>query len=83
MIHLTNKRFHDRQSRIIEVKVYCNAGPVELKVNGGKILMASRGYEIYTARVVLKPGRNSVTASAQAPDGKTLTDSCEWNFAAR
>ena len=80
MIHITDKRFINRKSPLVQVKVYCNAGPVQLKVNGRQMKMTAKGYSIYTAEAVLKRGRNEVVATAQARDGKTLADSCTWNL---
>ena len=82
MIHITNKRFISRRSPLIEAKVYCNAGPVELTVNKMKIKMESRGYSVYAAKVLLKPGENQVMAAAVTAEGRALTDQCAWKFLA-
>ena len=77
MIYITNRRFVERKSPIIEAKVYCNAGPVTLTVNGIPVKMKSKGYSIYTADLALKPGSNQVKATAGA-----LTDEVVWKFLA-
>jgi len=82
MIHITNQRFVHRKSALIEAKVYCNAGPVELTVNGTRLKMNSQGNSVYTAKVLLRPGTNKVIATAKTPDGRTLTDTCAWKFLA-
>lgn len=83
MIHITNQRFTNRKSPLIEIKVYCNSGPVSLTVNGIKVNMKSQGYSIYTAPALLKPGKNQVIATTKAADGRALTDTAVWNFLAR
>ncbi len=81
MIHIADKRFTRRRLPAIEVKVYCNAGPVELTVNGKRVAMADEGYNVWVAKqVMLRPGVNKVTASATGVDGAVVTDSCEWKF---
>ncbi len=83
MIHITNKRFVERENWLIEVKVYCNSGPVLLSVNGRKITMQPQGYSIHTAKVLLKPGENRVIATAKTADGRMLEDSCTWKLGTR
>ena len=80
MIHITNHRFVSRHSPLVQVKVYCNSGPVQLAVNGRGIKMNSQGLSIYTARVFLKPGKNLISASARSPDGQVLADNLTWKF---
>jgi beta-galactosidase len=82
MIYITNRRFTERRSPLIEVKVYCNAGPVALTVNGIEVKMEPRGNSVYTARALLRPGKNEVTATAAAADGRALSDHCVWKFLA-
>ena len=83
MIHITNKRYTNRRVPIVQVKVYCNSGPVKLIVNGKEKKMSAKGFSIYTAYAVLKPGENEIKATALTPDGKILSDNCIWNFSLR
>lgn len=81
MIHINDKRFTKRRLPVIDVKVYSNAGPVELEVNGEKIEMTDRGYHVFTAeKVRLKRGSNKVVATATTADGRVVTDECEWEL---
>ena len=77
MVYIANRRFVSRRSPVIEAKVYCNAGPVTLTVNGVAVKMQSRENNVYAATVALKPGQNKVRAEAGA-----LADEVVWKFLA-
>lgn len=81
MIYIANRRFVSRRSAVIEAKVYCNAGPVTLTVNGMQVKMKSKGNMIYAAMIALKPGENKVSAKAMS-NGQALTDEVTWKFLA-
>jgi len=81
VVHITNKHFKRRRSPVIEVTVYSNVGPVELMVNGKRVEMNSEGHSIFRAEgVMLKLGKNKVTASVKTKDGRVIADECEWKL---
>lgn len=79
VLHLCEKRFTRRKADAVFVRAFCNAGPVELVVNG-----ASQGWAtpddlsiVTWERVPLQPGDNTV--EVRAKEG-SLTDSCTWTY---
>ena len=81
MVYITSRRFTERTNAVTDVKIYSNAGKVELLLNGtsqGKRADGTNGVFIWKD-VQLKPGENRVEARAER-DGKKLNDSCVWTF---
>ena len=64
-----------------DVKIYANAGQVELLLDGksqGKRSDGTNGVFLWKD-IQLKPGENRVEARAER-DGKKLSDSCVWTL---
>jgi hypothetical protein len=64
---------------VTDVKVYSNAGKVELFVNGkSKGPCKNDGNAVFVWKAVkLSPGANRIEARAQSK-GKALNDDCVW-----
>ncbi len=80
MVYITSKRFTERDTAVISVKVYSNADEVELFVNSnsvGKII--SNDHRFIWNDVNLKPGENHVKAAAMI-SGKEYFDECWWKL---
>ncbi|HST54163.1 MAG TPA: glycoside hydrolase family 2 TIM barrel-domain containing protein [Pyrinomonadaceae bacterium] len=83
VLYITSRRFTERTEATAPVKIYSNAGPVELFVNGisqGK--RTGEGRIFRWAAVTLKRGENTVEARAGG-DGRRLEDRCVWNYTPR
>jgi beta-galactosidase len=66
---------------LTDVKIYSNAGEVELSMNGnsqGKHSDGTNGVFVWKG-VTLSPGENRVEARAER-DGKDLVDHCVWTL---
>jgi beta-galactosidase len=81
MVYITSRRFTERTNAVTDVKIYSNAGKVELLLNGKSRGKRSDGTNcvFIWKDVPLKPGENRVEARAEG-DGKSLSDSCVWNL---
>ena len=80
-LYIASRRFTERTNAVTDVKVYSNAGKVELLLNGkskGKLGNGTNGVFIWKD-VQLQSGENQVTAKAER-DGKKLSDSCVWTL---
>ncbi|MBT1178467.1 glycoside hydrolase family 2 protein [Bifidobacterium vespertilionis] len=79
MIHIASKRFSERATDTINVKVYSNADAVELLVNGKTFgsLSAHRIFEFKD--VPLGEGVTVVEARATGSDGTELVDSASFH----
>ena len=80
-LHITSQRFTERTNAVTDVKIYSNAGTVELFLN-----VASQGSRTNDGNAVflwpnvqLKPGENIVEARAQF-HGTNVSDHCVWNL---
>lgn len=73
MLYIASKRFKDRHTKMIQVKVYSNMGTVELSVNGKVVEQQTRDDNVFVFDVKLKRGTNTITATAGA-----LTDTAEF-----
>jgi beta-galactosidase len=81
MVYITGRRFTERTNAVTDVKVYSNAGKVELWLNGiaqGQRIDGTNGVFIWKD-VTLKSGENRVEAMAEQ-HGTRLSDSCTWNL---
>jgi beta-galactosidase len=83
MIYITSRRYAERTNALTNVKIYSNAGEVELLLNGvtqGKRRDAANGVFVWNG-VPLKPGANHIEARAER-NGQKLTDECSWTLKA-
>ena len=81
VLYISSRRFTERANAVTDVKIYSNAGEVELSLNGnsqGKRAAGTNGVFIWKG-VTLTPGENRVEARAER-DGKSLADSCVWTL---
>ena len=80
-LYITSRRFTERTNAVTDVKIYSNAGKVELLLNGtsqGELGNGTNGVFIWKD-MQLQPGENRVTAKAER-DGQKLTDICVWTL---
>ena len=78
VLYITSRRFTDRRSNSVEVKVYSNLDQVTLTVNGVSLGTLEGDAHIFRwTGVILAPGANDVEVSATR-DGKTYTDGVTW-----
>ena len=81
MLHITSRRYTQRDEPLTEVKVYSNAASVELRVNG--VLIGNNSTKSYNVfkfpGVTLRPGANNVEVKA-VRNGQTLTDKVTWTY---
>lgn len=84
MVHIAEKRFAVRPSRVPAVKVYSNAKQVELFVNKasegtGRPLYSDIGTVFIWANILLNEGEKSeIKAVAYFGDGRELEDTAYW-----
>lgn len=64
VLHITSKRFVDRHTSSIEVKVYSNLNEVTLTVNGKETETITSDSTIFVFDIKLKRGKNIIIASA-------------------
>ena len=79
VLYLTSRRFTERTNGVTDVKIYSNAGQVELLLDGksqGKREDGTNCVFIWKD-IQLKPGANRVEARAER-GGIELSDSCVW-----
>lgn len=82
VLYIASRRHTVRTQAVTAVKVYSNAVRVELKVNGRvQAPVPASDVRVFLWKdVKLTPGENLVEATASAPDGTSLTDSCRWTY---
>jgi len=81
VLYITSRRFTQRTNATTDIKIYSNAGAVELSLNGksqGRRDGGTNGVFVWKD-VKLSPGQNQIDASAER-NGKTLSDSCMWTL---
>ncbi len=83
MIYLTDKRMKVRSLKEVSVKVYCNAGPAELFINGRSFGVRSADdlNRIIWSHIQL-PGQTNRLSVVTKKDGIILQDSCDWEYKA-
>ena len=64
MLHITGKRYVNRNEKLTTVKIYCNCGPVTLYANGKKV-GEQKGDKVFVFKVALE-GRVKLEAVAGA-----------------
>ena len=83
VLHLLARRDGSRKSADTVIRYYTNLDGVQVKLNGTALPKgkpyAPAGYMI--EKVKLRPGKNTVEASARTKEGKTITDEVEWTLA--
>jgi beta-galactosidase len=79
-VYLTSRRWTQRTTAATQVKVYSNASSVTLTLNGTSLGALSSSDHIFTwAGVTLRPGANTVTATATI-NGTPVTDTVTWTL---
>jgi len=81
VLYITSRRFAERTNATTSVKIYSNAGAVELSVNGqsqGRRADGTNGVFLWPD-VPLSPGQNQIEARAER-NGKSLSDRCVWQL---
>ena len=80
-LHITEQRYTERTNAVTDVRVYGNAGQVELFVNAASQgARANDGNAVFVWKdIQLKPGENIVEARAQI-HGTSVSDRCVWNL---
>ena len=80
VVYITSRRFAVRTRPETEVKVYSNAGEVELWVNGVALGKLQASDHIFRWQgVKLSPGDNRIAASAPF-GGTVVSDACSWSY---
>jgi beta-galactosidase len=80
VLYITGRRHVRRDAPAVDVKVYSNAGTVELFVNGvSKGTREGENHIFLWAGVTLKEGENRIEARAVRA-GRRLSDSCSWVY---
>jgi beta-galactosidase len=83
MVYIASRRMTPRRLAETEVRVFCNAGKVELTVNGqsrGIVEPDSEKIACWKS-VTLNPGKNLIRAVAVDSSGR-IADECEWELLA-
>jgi beta-galactosidase len=78
VLHITSRRFTPRTNPLTAVRIYSNAGEVELHLNGVSLGTKSSTSRVFVwPGVALRDGRNVVEAHARVAECE-LVDRCEW-----
>lgn len=83
VLHITQRRNIDRETRKTTVTVYSNIGTPEVSLNGVKLGNMRKGYtdvHYIFENVVLKDGKNVLKAVCKDKNGNVLSDEIEWNY---
>lgn len=80
-LYITSRRHTERTNAVTDVKIYSNAGTVELLLNGRSVghTNAWRDHTFVWKDIRLTPGENRIEAQAVTP-GPTLVDRCLWKL---
>lgn len=82
VLHLLSKRAGTLKNPDFTVRLYSNLNDIRIELNGDSLgapsLYAPHAYA--TKPVRLKPGKNTVVATAKNADGTTVTDTAEWTL---
>ena len=81
VLYITSRRFTERTNAVTDVKIYSNAGEVELSLNGNSQGIRNDGTNgvFVWKNMTLSPGDNQVAARAER-NGQSLSDSCVWTL---
>jgi len=81
VLYISSRRHTERTNAVTDVKVYSNAGEVEVLINGttqGK--RKNDGNAVFVWKDVrLNPDKNTIKARAER-NGHSLSDRCVWKF---
>jgi len=72
MLHITSKRFVDRHTESIRVKVYSNLDAVSLMHNGSPVELTQQDGTIFYFDVILSEGDNIITARSNNLEDSTI-----------
>src|SRR5260370_12292470 len=76
---MTSRRYINRPSDVVDVKVYSNLDAVQLSVNGVVVGTKTSDDHIFLwTGVVLAPGADDIEVTAATPDGTTYSDDVTW-----
>ena len=80
MVYLASRRMTPRRQAVTEVKAYSNCAQVELKLNGQSVGTAQPDETriCHWPGVTLRPGKNELETTGRTPDGRPVSDRCEW-----
>jgi beta-galactosidase len=81
VLYITSRRLTERTNAVTDIKIYSNAGAVDLSVNGESQGTRSDGRNgvFLWQDVRLSPGPNQIAARAER-NGTSLRDSCVWTL---
>ena len=81
VLYITSRRFTERTNAVTDIKVYSNAGAVEVLLNGASLGTNNTGTNCVFRwpNITLQPGENKIEARAEN-GGINLTDSCAWTL---
>ena len=78
VLYITSRRYVNRPSNVVDVKVYSNLDAAQLSVNGVVVGTQTSADHIFRwTGVLLAPGANTVEVDA-TQDGASYTDSATW-----
>lgn len=72
LLHLTSKRFIERHNKDITLKAYSNLGEVSFYLNGELIERVKNSDVIFTCKVTLKDGENTVKVTSENLTDETV-----------
>jgi beta-galactosidase len=79
VLYITSRRYVNRSSSVVDIKVYSNLDGLQLTVNG--VVMGSPtsdNHRFWWLGVPLAPGANDIEVTATTHDGTTYTDGVTW-----
>lgn len=82
VLHLTSRRATKVDEPVVPIRLYTNLTDLRVQLNG-EALPALESYApaaFTTKPVKLRPGKNTIVATAKTAAGETLTDTIEWEL---
>lgn len=82
VLHLNSKRAKQVGEPVVPIRLYSNLTDIRVRLNGEELPPPERyaPASFTTAPVKLRPGLNTVEASAKTASGETVTDSLQWEL---